>query len=158
MKKFSESNVRGTEHSNVYLCDLDLDLTVIDRVRDSFEQQIKDPVTGQLHGDGLAFEVVEPGWGHSDIRWISAADATTFGWFQASFEALKVAESFQFLTEMTMFSGYIVARSHMEKSNFHVDFTGTGGSAFTLMTPLYDMTDLEVSIPLHDQQSLLLEA
>ena len=54
-----------------------------------------------------------------------------------------MAEQFSFLNEMVMFSGYIVARSQMDKSNFHVDFTGTGDSAFTLMTPMYDMSGLE---------------
>ena len=58
---------------------------------------------------------------------------------QAAFDQLGVARRFGFLGEMRLFSGFFVSRRSTLKSHFHTDFSDTDGSAFTLMTPLYDM-------------------
>eukprot|EP00961_Rhodomonas_salina_P069510 933354-Rhodomonas_salina.1 len=43
---------------------------------------------------------------------------------------------------IVLFSGFLVIRQNTRKSTFHTDFNGTNGKAFTLMTPLQDMSDL----------------
>jgi hypothetical protein len=88
------------------------------------------------------FHAERPNW-KSDIRWVSADDPHTFGLFQALFDKLGIAATFSFLGQMTLFSGFLVVRQCTRKSHFHTDFGDTGGKAFTLMTPLDDMTDLE---------------
>ena len=92
------------------------------------------------------FHVEKPHWGKTDIRWISSADEHTFRTcFEALFRGLRIAELFHFLGAdggLTLFSGFIVARQHSTKSNFHTDFQDTGAKCFTLMTPLYDMSAL----------------
>lgn len=87
------------------------------------------------------FHIERPNW-KSDIRWASADDEATFGLFQALFDKLGIAAEFGFLGPMTLFSGFLVIRQCTRKSHFHADFTDTGGRAFTLMTPLEDMSDL----------------
>lgn len=93
------------------------------------------------------FHVEKPSWGKTDIRWISSKDEHTFRTcFEPLFEKLRVAELFRFLGGaggLTLFSGFIVARQHTAKSNFHTDFLDTGAKCFTMMTPLYDMSALE---------------
>lgn len=85
------------------------------------------------------FHVERPSW-KSDIAWVAANDAATFrAFFQAAFDQLGVARRFGFLGEMRLFSGFFVSRRSTLKSHFHTDFSDTNGSAFTLMTPLYDM-------------------
>jgi len=41
-----------------------------------------------------------------------------------------------------LFSGFFVSRRATHKSHFHTDFNDTANLAFTLMTPLYDMSAL----------------
>ena len=89
-----------------------------------------------------AFHCERPNW-KSDIRWVSAANEDTLGFFQELFDRLDIASSFAFLGQMTLLSGYLVVRQCTQKSHFHSDFSETGGKAFTLMTPLQDMSDLE---------------
>ncbi|KAJ1494430.1 hypothetical protein T484DRAFT_1877560, partial [Baffinella frigidus] len=88
------------------------------------------------------FHAERPNW-KSDIRWVSADDEHTFGLFQALFDKLGLAAAFSFLGQMTLFSGFLVIRQCTRKSHFHTDFGDTGGKAFTLMTPLDDMADLD---------------
>lgn len=136
-------SVQSTEHRNVFTCDLGVDHVCIAEVRNTFEQLHVNQETGKLDWDGLAFEVVRPTtWVNSDIRWISAGDPQTFHWFQNLFQQLAICEHFDFLHDMVMFAGYLVAREKVFESNFHTDFTGTADSAFTLMTPLYNMDQI----------------
>lgn len=128
------------EHPNVYTCSLS-GLCAAD-VRRTFEKFTEDRVSKTLFWSDLTMHVERPPWGKSDIRWISAKDCRTFEYFRTLWKQLGVAERFAFLGEMVMFAGYFVARRLVRKSHFHTDFTGTGDSAFTLMTPLYDMTSL----------------
>lgn len=89
-----------------------------------------------------AFHVERPGW-KSDIAWVAANDAVTFrSCFQMLFDRLEVPRLFGFLGEMVLFSGFFVSRKSTAKSHFHTDFSDTGNRAFTLMTPLYDMSGL----------------
>lgn len=90
----------------------------------------------------LRFHVEHPPW-KSDIRWISSADARTLATFwQPLFDRMRLRELFCSLGEMVLFSGYFVSRQCTRASRFHADFGDTGGKAFTLMTPLYDMSAL----------------
>ena len=90
----------------------------------------------------LHFHAERPNW-KSDIRWVSAGDEATLGFFQALFDKLKIAASFSFLgTKMVLYSGFFVLRQSTRKSHFHTDFGDTGNKAYTLMTPLEDMSDL----------------
>ena len=77
----------------------------------------------------------------------SAQDEHTFRTcFAPLFERLRIAELFRFLggaSGLILFSGFLVMRQHTAKSHFHTDFEDTGAKAFTLMTPLYDMSDLD---------------
>ena len=91
---------------------------------------------------GLTFTLERPHWGKSDITWISSADVASFAFWDTLFSQLCIAEAFGFLGDMVLFAGYFVSRRHTRKPHFHTDFSDTGGSAFTLMTPLYDMTNL----------------
>ncbi len=79
----------------------------------------------------------------SEIRWVYSDYEHTFGLFQALFEKLGLANAFSFVGQMTLFSGFLVIRQSTRKSHFHADFGDTGGKAFTLMTPLDEMSDLE---------------
>lgn len=89
-----------------------------------------------------AFHVERPGW-KSDIAWVAANDAVTFrSCFQMLFDRLEVARLFGFLGEMVLFSGFFVSRRSTTKSHFHTDFSDTGKRAYTLMTPLFDMSGL----------------
>lgn len=89
-----------------------------------------------------AFHVERPGW-KSDIAWVAANDALTFrSCFQMLFDRLEVPRLFGFLGEMVLFSGFFVSRKSTAKSHFHTDFSDTGNRAFTLMTPLFDMSSL----------------
>ena len=152
-------SVQSTEHRNVFTCNLGVNHVCIAEVRNTFEQLHVNQETGKLGWDGLAFEVVRPTtWVNSDIRWISAGDPQTFHWFQNLFQQLAICEHFDFLHDMVMFAGYLVAREKVFESNFHTgrvmrhhnailtthdaDFTGTADSAFTLMTPLYNMDQI----------------
>ena len=97
---------------------------------------------GQLTSKRWRLHAEQPTW-KSDIRWVSAADEATFrGLFEPLWHKLGVAEHFRFLGEMVLFSGFFVLRRDTRKSHFHKDFGDTGNRAFTLMTPLYDMSNL----------------
>jgi len=113
--------VMSTRHSNVFTFTLHDHTDIIDAARGAFEQLelIEDAL--EVESDGLAFTVVRPStWTNSDIRWISASDSHTFGWFQTLFDELGVKESFGFLhDDMMLFAGYFVAREKVADSNFH---------------------------------------
>jgi len=132
--------VTAMEHPNVYTCSLDR--ACLADVRRTFEKLSEDKVSKALFWGDLTMHVERPPWGKSDIRWISAKDGHTFDFFKRLWKHLGAANHFAFLGEMVMFAGYFVARRLVRKSHFHTDFTGTGDSAFTLMTPLYDMSEL----------------
>lgn len=89
-----------------------------------------------------AFHAERPNW-KSDIRWVSADDEHTFGLFQTLFDKLGIAAAFgPLFGNVVLFSGFLVIRQCTRKSHFHADFSDTNGKAFTLMTPLEDMSDL----------------
>ena len=88
------------------------------------------------------FHAERPNW-KSDIRWVSADDEHTFGLFQSLFDKLGIAAAFApILGPIVLFSGFLVIRQCTRKSTFHSDFSDTNGKAYTLMTPLEDMSDL----------------
>ena len=64
--------------------------------------------------------------------------------FQTLFDELGIAAAFEpELGRIVLFSGFLVLRQSTRKSHFHTDFSHTNGKAFTLMTPLQDMADLQ---------------
>ena len=123
------------EAKNVFMCRLDL--RKIAAVRSTFAELRAGPKkdTLVLPRRGWSFHIERPPW-KSDIRWVSSADAPSFAFFRNAFAELRVAEIFAHLGPMVLLSGYFVVRRCCRKSKFHADFTGTGGRAFTLMTPL----------------------
>ncbi|KAL3906333.1 MAG: hypothetical protein SGPRY_010590 [Prymnesium sp.] len=132
------------QHSLATVFELPIDLKPLQAVRHVFEHLKKDPTSTRhllFAPKRLRFHVERPSW-KSDIRWISARDELTFGWFAAQFEKLRIRKMLAFLGELVLFSGFIVARQVTSKSYFHTDFDNSGGKAFTLMTPVYDMTSL----------------
>ena len=142
----SSSAVKTTEGENVYTLTLDAScLKTIQSLR-SLTESLKAPrggKKGELVAKRWCFHSERPNW-KSDIQWVSSADEATFwGLFEPLFEKLAIAAHFRFLgCEMVLFSGFFVLRQNTRKSHFHKDFGDTGGRAFTLMTPLVDMSAL----------------
>ena len=141
-----QAAVRSTEGTNAYVFTLDASTAKPLAALGSLIETLKAPkggAKGELVAKRWRFHSEAPNW-KSDIRWVSAADAATFrDFFVPLFHKLAIAEAFLFLgCAMVPFSGFFVVRKDTQKSYFHKDFTATGGKAFTLMTPLYDMSDL----------------
>jgi len=101
---------------------------------------------GSFRSGQLAFYVTRPpDWG-SDISWWSADDAQTYRYFESEF-FLKVClgEPLRRLIDIDravrLYYPSFVVRSQCEETFFHVDYRpGCGTNAYTLMTPLEDMS------------------
>ena len=153
--KLPDGVVVAASVSNVYTCKMDTkQLSSVRQITDGLTQSLR-KMGGSSNDLGcggsckleykpkrLAFHAERPNW-KSDIRWVSADDAITFDFFQTLFDKLRIADKFSFLGTMRLFSGFFVVRQCTRKSHFHTDFSDSGGKAFTLMTPLNDMSDLE---------------
>lgn len=98
----------------------------------SFADLAAEPVAAPYH-------VERPAWS-SDIRWISAAEESSFARFQAAFDALGVARHVADYVAVDrairLYQGFVVARSLCREPDFHVDWDATGNQAFTLITPI----------------------
>ena len=158
------------EHANVFECPVVVkNLAPLRQTFEKLRPVAGSPELLRCERKAYTFHVERPSW-KSDIAWIAANDAATFrGFFQAAFEQLGVARLFGFLGEMVhllpnlkpnanpnpdpdpnpnpdphqvLFSGFFVSRRATHKSHFHTDFNNTANLAFTLMTPLYDMSAL----------------
>ena len=129
--------------NTVFTCAVDA--AVLRAARATFEALQPESSKGRVllsKKQKLRFHVERPPW-KSDIRWISAAEPRTLHEFFAPlFARLRLPEVFGSVGEMVLFSGYFVARQETRRSHFHEDFGDTGCRAFTLMTPLYDMSAL----------------
>ena len=131
------------EHANVFECPMVVkDLAPFRNAFERLRPVAGSPALLRCERKPFTFHVERPSW-KSDIAWIAANDAQTFrGFFQAAFDQLGVARRFGFLGDMVLFSGFFVSRRATHKSHFHTDFNDTANMAFTLMTPLYDMSAL----------------
>lgn len=137
--------ILATEAHNAYVAPISqLDDKKLARLRHIIESL---KATGkhecEFRPQKLRFHVETPNW-KSDIQWISSADEHTFKTlFKSLWDSLGIAKLFSFLGDLEMFSGFFVVRQTTRKSTWHTDFSDTGGCAWTLMTPLYDMTSLK---------------
>lgn len=135
------ASLQYSEHPNVHVCNIDVKfLKEVRRVVEGLKSD--DSRTLRFPRCNFTFHVEKPPWGKSDIRWISALDELTFNFFRRAWNQLAVAQRLSFLGDLVLLSGYVVVRQFVKKSHFHTDFSETGQSAYTLMTPLYDMSDL----------------
>ena len=137
--------MRSTEGANAFVLALDAGASKALSSARAVVDSLKAPSggkKGELVSRKWRFHAESPNW-KSDIRWVSAADTSTFdNLFQPLFDKLAVAEHFRFLGDMVMFSGFFVLRKETKKSHFHKDFGDTGNKAFTMMIPLCDMSAL----------------
>ena len=158
-----EGLARSEHVSNLFTCAIDVNkLSLIRTIAAALADSLRSSHTrhqgahssglGGLGGGGsakltykpkrYAFHAERPNW-KSDIRWVSADDEHTFGLFQTLFDKLGIAAAFgPLFGKIVLFSGFLVIRQCTRKSHFHADFSETNGKAFTLMTPLEDMSDL----------------
>jgi len=83
------------------------------------------------------FSVVRPRW-NSDIRWIGPRSPEAYRLFESAFERLgiprHVGPTLDLYHAPRMYAGFLVTRRRCRKPDFHVDWRGTEGQAFTLMT------------------------
>jgi hypothetical protein len=136
--------VLATEAPNAFVCPLqNLDARRLEKLRHIMSSlKAKGKHECEFRPQKWRFHIEKPTW-KSDIQWLSSADEHTFNnFFRPLWESLGVAKLFAFLGEMELFSGFFVSRQHTRKSTWHTDFSQTGGRAWTLMTPLYDMSAL----------------
>lgn len=86
-----------------------------------------------------SYHVERPPWS-SDIRWISAAEETSYDRFQTAFDrmdvARHVADYIAVDRDVRLYQGFVVARSECSEADFHTDWVGTNNQAFTLLTPI----------------------
>lgn len=134
---------------NVY--EIPVDASLIEAARAIYRQHIAPRVSdqhGSFHSGDFAFHVNRPpDWG-SDISWWSADDAQTYRYFESEF-FLKVnlGEPLDRLIDIDstvrLYCPLFVVRSRCERTFFHVDYEpGCGTNAYTLMTPLEDMSSM----------------
>ena len=134
---------------NVY--EIPVDASLIEAAREIYHQHIAPRVSdqhGSFHSGDFAFHVNRPpDWG-SDISWWSADDAQTYRYFESEF-FLKVnlGEPLDRLIDIDntvrLYCPLFVVRSRCERTFFHVDYEpGCGTNAYTLMTPLEDMSSM----------------
>lgn len=94
-----------------------------------------------LAGDILpkSYHVERPPWS-SDIRWISAAEETSFLRFQTAFDRMDVARHVEDYVAVDqavqLYQGFVVTRSECREADLHTDWVGTNNQAFTLLTPI----------------------
>ena len=135
---------------NVY--EIRVDPSLIESAKAIFRQHIEPRVNdpcGTFYSRELAFHVNRPpDWG-SDISWWSADDAQTYRYFERElFQKLNLGEPFDRLIDtaraIRLYCPFFVVRSRCEETFYHVDFEpGCGTNAYTLMTPLEDMTAMD---------------
>ena len=80
-----------------------------------------------------------PGW-KSDICWLSNADEAAYRWFETLFRRLKLDETVApFVahdSQIRLYSGFFVTRSHCDALDRHYDWFTEQNCAFTTMIPL----------------------
>lgn len=81
------------------------------------------------------------GW-KSDICWLSNADEAAYRWFETLFRRLKLDEAVApFVahdSQIRLYSGFFVTRSHCTAHDMHHDWLTPENTAFTVMAPLTD--------------------
>ena len=133
-KQDAMSTVQTFDHPLALVWQFAVDVKPLQAVRHAFESLRQDPHCSRtltFAPKKLRFHAERPSW-KSDIRWISSRDEATFAWFAQLFEKLGIRSALHCLGELTLFSGFIVARQVTRKSYFHTDFDDSGGKAFTL--------------------------
>lgn len=85
------------------------------------------------------YAVISPPW-HSDIKWISPNNATSFAAFEAAFDQLGIADHVAQYLDLEerprLYNGFLLVRTTCSDTNFHVDWADAGNEAFTFITPL----------------------
>ncbi len=137
----------GLQAHNVY--EIPVDPSPIEAARALYGQHIAPRVStqqGSFHSGDFAFHVSRPAdWG-SDISWWSADDAQTYRYFESEFFLkISLGEPLHRLIDVDstvrLYCPFFVVRSRCERTFFHMDYTrGCGTNAYTLMTPLEDMS------------------
>ena len=76
----------------------------------------------------------------SDICWLSNADEAAYWWFESLFRRLKLDEAVApFVahdSQIRLYSGFFVTRSHCTAHDMHQDWLTPENTAFTVMAPL----------------------